>query len=150
MTNKINNDEFENEKIQHNKQPGIHPDMIISAFKVKDIREGMTICGKKITGILKFSKMKEFVLIKKNAFYENVPSNDVILSPHHKIKINGIEKKVEMFLNADNVININLPETTTYHLLTNKKDYICIQNILVECGNENKYENVNDLFLTAI
>jgi hypothetical protein len=141
-----NNYDLENEKIINSKEPGIHPDTIIGIFKAKDIREGMTIAGKHISGILKFKNMTQFILIKKDAFSANIPSKDIILSPYHKIKFNGIEKKVESFINGDNITKVSLPSTTAYHLLTNKKDYICVQNLYVACGNENKYKNENESY----
>jgi hypothetical protein len=132
------------------KEQGIHPDMIIGPFKAKNIREGMTVSGVYISDIVE-NPCSEFVVIKKDAFYKNIPSRDTILSPGQKIRINDKDKRVETLIDNINICKLFLPEIKTLHFLSNKKDYIYINNIQTLCGNNKKYiddyKNVEDLIL---
>ncbi len=136
--------------LSEKREQGIHPDMIIGVFKAKNIREGMTISGVYISDIIENSR-SEFVVIKKDTFYKNIPSRDTILSPGQKIRINDKDKKVESLIDNVNVCKLFLPETQAVHFLSNKKDYIYINNIQAACGNNKRdtddCKNIEDLHL---
>jgi hypothetical protein len=136
--------------LSEKREQGIHPDMTVGAFKAKNVREGMTISGVYISDIIENS-CSEFVVIKKDTFYKNIPSRDTILSPGQKIRINDKDKRVETLIDNVNICKLFLPETQTVHFLSNKKDYIYINNIQTVCGNNKKdisdCKNVDDLYL---
>lgn len=137
-------DPVTNRILSKKRDQGIHSSMISGVFKVSHIRKGMTINGVHITGINK-KKNSEFVVIKKNALGKNVPSNDIIVSPGQKIRINDNDKKAESLIDGEKINKVYLPQTTTYHFLSDKKEYICIYNLLIVCSNNNKYgENLNN------
>jgi hypothetical protein len=139
------------QKIQDKKEIGIHPDMNVGIFKAKNINEGMTISGVYISSILTCS-CSEFVVIKKDAFYKNIPSQDTFFAPGQKIRVNDKDKKVESLINNASIYKLILPETDAIHFLSNRKDHIYINNIQVICGNDTKndgleYKNSDDLYL---
>jgi hypothetical protein len=125
--------------------PGIHPDMIIDVFKAENIRKGMTISGVYISDIIE-DMSSEFVVIKKNSFYKNVPNKDTILSPGQKIRVNDKDKRVESLIDNNNIYRLLLPDTQIYNFLSYKKEYLYLNNIQVVCGNDKKYneDNKND------
>jgi hypothetical protein len=128
------------------KEPGIHPNMISNVFKVKDIRKDMTISGVYISDIIT-NKCSEFIVITKDTFYKNIPSQDTILSVGTKIRINDRDRKVELLVDNINIIRIFLPETLTYYFLSDKKNYLCVNNIQVLCGHDKK-DNVDNINAT--
>jgi hypothetical protein len=132
------------------KEQGIHPDMIVGAFKAGNIRKGMTISGVYISDVIE-NPCSEFVVIKKDTFYKNIPSRDTILSTGQKIRINDKDKRVETLIDNNNIYKLILPETKTVHFLSNKKDYIYINNLQTVCGNNKKdnddCKNIEDLHL---
>jgi hypothetical protein len=130
------------QKIQENKEIGIHPDTNVGIFKAKNINEGMTISGVYISGIITCA-CSEFVVVKKDTFYKNIPSQDTIFAPGQKIRINNKEKKVESLINNRNIYKVLLPSTEAIHFLSDKKDYMYINNIQIIC--ENEYKNNDDI-----
>jgi hypothetical protein len=130
------------QKLGEKNGPGIHPDTIVGVFKAKDVREGMTISGINITKVIE-SKSSEFIIIKKDTFYKNIPSRDTILSPGQKIRIDDKDKKVETLVDNKNIVRLIIPETETYFYLSNKKEYMYINNIQVVCGNDKKNDEDN-------
>jgi hypothetical protein len=132
-----NNILFDSSILSEKKDQGIHPDMIVGAFRVKDIRPEMTVSGVYISDIVE-KLCVEFVVIKKDTFYKNIPSKDTFLSPGQKIKINDKDKRVETLIDNKNIYKLTLPETKSIHFLSNKKDYLYIHNIQIVCGNYKK------------
>lgn len=134
------------EKREH----GIHPDMIAGAFKVKNIQKGMTISGVYISDIVE-NPCSEFIVIKKDTFYKNIPSKDTFLSMGQKIRVNNRDKRVETLIDNNNICKITMPKTNSVYFLSNKKDYLYINNIQIVCGNNKKEDEdskINeDLFL---
>lgn len=127
------------QKINEKRQIGVHPDMNVGIFKAKNINEGMTVSGVYISSVINCS-CSEFVIIKKDTFYKNIPSQDTIFAPGQKIRINNKDKRVESLINNKNIYRLILPETEAVHFLSNKKDYIYINNTQVICNNDNKNE----------
>lgn len=139
------------QKLQEKKEIGVHPDTNVGIFQAKNINEGMTISGVHITCILA-CLCSEFVVIKKDTFYKNIPSQDTIFAPGQKIRINNKDKKAESLINNRNIYKLILPETEAVHFLSNKKDYIYINNIQTICGSDEKIDleenkNNDDLHL---
>ncbi len=138
------------QKLQEKREIGVHPDMNIGVFRAKDVNEGMTISGVYISSIIA-CPCSDFVVIKKDAFYKNIPSKDTIFAPGQKIRINNKDKKVEALIDNINICKLILPETEAIHFLSTKKDYMYINNIQTVCGNDIKSDddikNNEDLFL---
>lgn len=136
--------------INNNKSSGIHQDTIISAFKASNINKGTTISGVYISNIIK-NNCSEYVVIKKDAFYKNIPSRDTYLVPNQKIKIDGKDKKIESLIDNINIKKITLKNSTSYNFLSDKKNYLYINNLQILCNCDKKYieekEKNDDLFL---
>lgn len=145
MKNKINNNiEDKNNLLsslnfaKENSPCGIHQDMNISAFKANNINKGMTVSGVFISDIVK-NKCSEFIIIKKNTFYKNIPSHDTILSRNQKIKIDNKDKKAESLIDGVNIKKITLTGSYVYNFLSDKKNYLYINNLQILCDYDKKF-----------
>ncbi len=137
------------QKTQEKKELGVHPDTTISVFKARNVNEGMTISGVYISSVIS-SPCSEFIVIKKDTFYKNIPSQDTIFAPGQKIRINNKDRKVESLINNISIYKTVLPETNAIHFLSTKKDYIYINNIQTICNNDtiiDEHKNTDDLIL---
>jgi hypothetical protein len=136
--------------INNKQSSGIHQDMITNAFKVCNINKGMTISGVFISDVIK-NKCSEFIVIKKDTFYKNVPSRDTYLTPNQKIRIDNKDKKIESLIDGVNILKIFLKNSMSYNFLSDKKNYLCINNLQILCDCDKKYieekEKNEDLFL---
>lgn len=129
---------------------GIHQDMITNIFKVCHINKGMTVSGVFISDVIK-NKCSEFIVVKKDTFHKNIPSRDTFLTPNQKIKIDNKDKKIESLIDGVNIKKIILKNATSYNLLSDKKNYLCVNNLQILCDCDKKYieekEKNEDLFL---
>jgi predicted XRE-type DNA-binding protein len=145
MKNKINNNLEDKFSLlsslnfaKENLSCGIHQDMNINAFKVNNINKGMTVSGVFISDVVK-NKCSEFIIIKKNTFYKNIPSRDTILTCNQKIRIDNKDKKAEALIDGVNIKKIILPESNTYNFLSDKKNYLYINNLQILCDCDKNY-----------
>ena len=111
-----------------------------------------TINKKKVISIYKIEKYSlKFIKILKNALANNIPNNDIILSPNHKIIIDGntIEAKTFLMKHLKNNISlVDFNDVILYNIMI--EDFINIRanNLLIQSYipyDNNFLENINSI-----
>ena len=98
-----------------------------------------TIRGNHVRAIIKTQWTRgNMILFKKNCLYNNVPSNDTLISIKHQIYYNG------KMHDADSFVSLNkaeaIPHTNNksiYNVLLDKHDKMITNNMIVETQNPN-------------
>ena len=101
--------------------------------EIQKITTNNTIRGSSIKHITEtVSKHENLVLVKKDAFYNNVPSQDTIMSREHAVFINGYLKPIKFFVNNISIIYVQNNGEVLYNILLDKHDLMVVNNMIVE------------------
>ncbi len=117
-------------------------------IEIQNIDENIhTINDKKIVSLVKtFSEEKYLVCIEKDAFGENIPSQDTVMSTNHKLVYN--EEMIEvckLIGKNDKIYKINYNGEILYNILMEDYDNICVNNLT--CENLHPLNRVAQLYL---
>jgi hypothetical protein len=128
----------ESKVLVQNKETGIKSDI-----RVKDITPEKYLVYS--TTQQKFVEIKnncisgqtdKFILIKKDLFGENKPSEDFYVTPTHPILVNNCEIKAKNIIGAQKV---TLEKQHVYSLVTENREALAINNIDVMCWEYNNF-----------
>ena len=129
-----------------------HEDTIINTdqgdIKIKNLKSHNTIQNNKILYLVKSKILHDnFVLIKKNAFGDSIPSNDITLTPTHLIVKDNNIVYANSLINNTTVLNIkNKIKSHVYNIILFNKNFITINNLQLNTFGINldyyKYLNI--------
>ena len=110
-----------------------HEDTVLTTdqgkIKIKDVKQYHTEKNKIIYVIKSKDKPNKLVLIKKDAFGENIPYFDVKVTLNHTVIVNNKDVPIFNFINDDSVVLINNDNSDVYNLILLNKKYITVNNL---------------------
>ena len=103
--------------------------------KIEELNKNYTINGNKILGISKdFYLREEMVLIKKDAISENIPNEDLYITPNHQLTYKGKFVKAKWLVN--NLENVEFVKNdkgiSVYNILLEKYTIYKANNLRIE------------------
>lgn len=108
-----------------------HPDTLIQTsngyIPIKNIKSGDQVINQngKLLEVMYNIKYilpsKKFVKISKNAFGQNLPLNDFLITPGHPLIINGEEIESEKLINNTTIYNVTLDEPVNIYSICTKE-----------------------------
>lgn len=113
-----------------------HEDTLIKTdqgkFKIKDLSPFNTIENCRILSIVKSDVNPEnLVLIKKNAFCDKKPENDIKITLTHTIFINNKHVPIYTLINNDTIQLVRNDSENVYNIVVHNKDFINVDNLLL-------------------
>lgn len=118
----------------------VHEDTLVTTInneiKIKDIRKGDIVIDNNnnkhiVVSNIKSIKASEFIEIKKDAFGENIPKQDLLITSQHPILVDNIQVEPQNIINNTTITKIVIEPVTVYSLLTKEKVFIMMNNIPV-------------------
>jgi hypothetical protein len=85
------------------------------------------------------------IRIRKDAFGENTPSRDLLLSPDHAVGFDGALIPVRLLVNNNNIVRQPMDRVTYYHVELSRHALLLAENLPVESfldtGNRSAFAN---------
>lgn len=127
----------------------VHGDSIVKTKtgnkKIKDIRANDIVYDENnkeviIINNIESIEAEDFIIIDKNAFGENKPSERLLITPQHPILVNGEIRESQTLVNNNNIIFKKLDPVKVYSLCTQEMTYVMINNIPVGTWGKKCYQ----------
>ena len=141
LTSSDVSDIYNNVPICYHKNTLLNTDQGIC--KIMDLTNKHTIDNSKIVFLFKSDNCpNQLVLIKKDAFQINKPSNDIYCTKNHVIEIDNIIQQAHKLVNNKSILLVdNLDDV--YNLIINNKKFINVSNINMGVIDISDYQLTN-------
>ena len=98
--------------------------------KIKNLRSYHTIDDNEIIYIIKSSsKPTHLVEIKKNSIGQNIPSNDLLLTPSHIILLHNKTVRASQLVNNENIKIVENDDSYVYNFILVNNNFVKISNL---------------------
>ena len=102
---------------------------------IQDITSDNTISGRFVERVTRFINQDNFmILIKKDSFGFQLPSQDTLISQHHRVYVGTKGIKAKYLINNDTIYKYETGHQPIYNVLLEgeKKGKMSVNNLIVE------------------